>query len=633
MRWALESVRTDAGFLEKSPVTFARGLTCIIGARGTCKSTLVETIRFAFNCDRARVDEMVAPPKSDGPAHRGLIRETLAGGMVRCELASVGGPVDTTRTMERTVGSGPRVFRDGVQEIDPAQALSHIEIFSQADLHRLAESPEKRLELIDRPRHAEVEAINTQRDRLAAELQKIGPGVRELRARIAPLAQMAANLEPYRRELATLAAGRAPLPARLEEERERFSHRKAAMDRVSAAEAKREQAVAGVEAIAAAGPLLREAAAASQETGGDPGRELAVAMLRAADAIDGAADLLRSVRDQDLSPLVEALKAEFNRQSEPYFALRKEQQEVNESLKKEESLRAEIERLERASAELDALTRQRDALLQQRRTLRAELDALAEQLYAMRVAEVNKINDEHSRVVVLALQQGSRSPQYLQTITELVRGSNLRGQDEVARDLAEKVLPGDLVDIVEAGDAKRLADGLGRDIGQMTRLLGHLVDNPKLYSIEGNAAPDLLEITLIDDGQAKPIAQLSKGQMATALLPLILRPAPYPLVIDQPEDDLDNRFIFRTLVSKIRELKAERQLIFVTHNANIPVLGEADRVVVMSMENPKRAAPAVAGTVDECKDAIIGLLEGGVEAFNLRQRRYGAALSAGTSRA
>jgi hypothetical protein len=70
-------------------------------------------------------------------------------------------------------------------------------------------------------------------------------------------------------------------------------------------------------------------------------------------------------------------------------------------------------------------------------------------------------------------------------------------------------------------------------------------------------------------------------------------------------------------------LKTKRQLVFVTHNANIPVLGDADRVIVMSMENPTKAAKPHTGTVDEMKDAILALLEGGAEAFRQRQRRYG----------
>jgi energy-coupling factor transporter ATP-binding protein EcfA2 len=123
-------------------------------------------------------------------------------------------------------------------------------------------------------------------------------------------------------------------------------------------------------------------------------------------------------------------------------------------------------------------------------------------------------------------------------------------------------------------------------------------------------------------GEVRPVEQLSRGQMATALLPLILRHAEFPLVFDQPEDDLDNRYIFDELVARIRELKRTRQLVFVTHNANIPVLGEADRVIAMSMANARLAAAPTAGTVDEMRKPILDILEGGAVAFQARRERY-----------
>ena len=129
----------------------------------------------------------------------------------------------------------------------------------------------------------------------------------------------------------------------------------------------------------------------------------------------------------------------------------------------------------------------------------------------------------------------------------MLKGSNLRNQADVVKDLAEKIRPFDLVDIVEKSDASRLATALDRDIGQMTRLLGHIADSAGLYDLDGIIFEDRLEITMYDEGVLKPVGQLSQGQMATALLPLILRPADYPLIFDQPEDDLDNRFIYKTL--------------------------------------------------------------------------------------
>ena len=94
-----------------------------------------------------------------------------------------------------------------------------------------------------------------------------------------------------------------------------------------------------------------------------------------------------------------------------------------------------------------------------------------------------------------------------------------------------------------------------------------------------------------------------------------------PLIVDQPEDNLDNSFIYENVVKRIQEMKHRRQLIFVTHNPNIPVLGDAERVFVLKSTGTS-AATEKEGNVDECKDEIVTLLEGGEIAFLERKRRY-----------
>ncbi len=239
---------------------------------------------------------------------------------------------------------------------------------------------------------------------------------------------------------------------------------------------------------------------------------------------------------------------------------------------------------------------------------------------------MDAINQRHTGFVVLTLDQGALGRDYVAAIKTMLDRSHLRKQDELAEEIAASLPPASLVDLVEAGDTPGLANALGRDAGQTAKLMATLSDSARLHDLEGYIFEDRLTITLFDNGQPKPVQNLSKGQKATALLPLILRPAPYPLVFDQPEDDLDNRFIFHSLVRSIRQLKLERQLIFVTHNANIPVIGEADTVVVMHMETPTRAAPPIVGTVDERRKEIVDLLEGGADAFLERHRRYQALL-------
>lgn len=125
------------------------------------------------------------------------------------------------------------------------------------------------------------------------------------------------------------------------------------------------------------------------------------------------------------------------------------------------------------------------------------------------------------------------------------------------------------------------------------------------------------------DGNFKPLAVASAGQKTTAILSFILAFGETPLILDQPEDDLDNRLVYELIVDKIRQIKEKRQVIIVTHNANIPVNGDAEYVVSMSSETHNLKIQAE-GTVekDEVKNEICEVMEGGVEAFRTRAKRY-----------
>jgi len=94
-------------------------------------------------------------------------------------------------------------------------------------------------------------------------------------------------------------------------------------------------------------------------------------------------------------------------------------------------------------------------------------------------------------------------------------------------------------------------------------------------------------------------------------------------VIDQPEDDLDNEFIFREIVQTLRREKERRQFIIATHNANIPVSGDAELIVVMQA-NEQHGWIEHAGSIDtpEIRDPVENVLEGGREAFRIRQQKY-----------
>ena len=99
-----------------------------------------------------------------------------------------------------------------------------------------------------------------------------------------------------------------------------------------------------------------------------------------------------------------------------------------------------------------------------------------------------------------------------------------------------------------------------------------------------------------------------------------------PLIVDQPEDNLDSEFIYKTLVPAIRRAKERRQVIVVTHNANIAVLGDAEQIIVLKATQDKGSIMC-RGSIDEpeTREQACAILEGSREAFDRRARIYGTA--------
>ena len=128
------------------------------------------------------------------------------------------------------------------------------------------------------------------------------------------------------------------------------------------------------------------------------------------------------------------------------------------------------------------------------------------------------------------------------------------------------------------------------------------------------------------DKNFRPLNRLSTGQQCTAILHLLLLENQDPLVMDQPEDNLDNAFIAGRIVDELRKAKTERQFLFATHNANIPVFGDAEWIGVCEASNDKaQIAENAQGSIDvpEIRDRVANILEGGREAFLQRKEKYG----------
>ncbi len=160
--------------------------------------------------------------------------------------------------------------------------------------------------------------------------------------------------------------------------------------------------------------------------------------------------------------------------------------------------------------------------------------------------------------------------------------------------------------------------------------------DPELFMrIEELELPATTEIKLNTAPDAAPanwqtLQALSAGQKATAVLLLLLLESDAPLVVDQPEDDLDNRFITEGVVPILRHDKRRRQFVFSTHNANIPVLGDAELILGPAAtgearEGQARIAPQHMASIDSrpVRELVEEILEGGKAAFEMRRSTYG----------
>jgi ABC-type lipoprotein export system ATPase subunit len=120
------------------------------------------------------------------------------------------------------------------------------------------------------------------------------------------------------------------------------------------------------------------------------------------------------------------------------------------------------------------------------------------------------------------------------------------------------------------------------------------------------------------------VDELSPGQRSSAILPLVALSETVPLIIDQPEDNLDNRMVGNALTKILADLKEKRQIIVATHNPNIVVGGDAEQVIVLEAPEARRAALSCSGCIDDPAiiDSVLSIMEGGKQAFQTRERRY-----------
>lgn len=156
-----------------------------------------------------------------------------------------------------------------------------------------------------------------------------------------------------------------------------------------------------------------------------------------------------------------------------------------------------------------------------------------------------------------------------------------------------------------------------------TKLDFHRV-NKEVLDLQTTLYEDIPKISAKMESDYKEISKLAIGQKGSIILTLALKgSSSRPLIIDQPEDSLDHKYVKEMIIPELMDLKANRQFIFCTHNQNIPALGDADLIIKMQkVEGEDICKIHDQGSFEEVVEHLLDM-EGGVEAFKLRAEKYG----------
>jgi ABC-type lipoprotein export system ATPase subunit len=616
------SLEVTGGFFKGARFEFADGLNCIIGGRGTGKTTVLELIRYVLSL---MPDEKVAPARSKGI--KALVQSNLGTGRIRLGVRTKHG---MGYLAERPWNDSPQVLNEQ-GEATPISfdrdLIFKADVYSQNEIEEIATNLSFQLALLDKFIEEDVRRIDAdirriQRDlaQNAGELVRLDREMRDLRdsaSEVSLLEEKMKGLQQAAGPDAKLVNAAHSQRTLREKERKtiealRGDLRKVRTEVESLFSGLGRRLESRIDADVAAGSNKDLFAAVAKQV-----QDLASLLERCAADIGRQTD----AADAAVSEQEVALAGRHAKQDAEYRELVARSQEETGRATERAQLQERYAEVTTARKELELRQKERRDREAQRRELSAKLSGLRDERFRLRKKVTEELLAPLQPTIRVTITQAGNREAYRALLTEALKGQSMK-YTAVVEKIVQGASPEELSVLVQRGDAARLAERTGLDEDRSRKVIEALSESDQLYRVETVELEDLPRIELLDGRDYKDSAGLSTGQRCTTILPILLLESERPLLIDQPEDNLDNRFIYETVVKSLTGAKGRRQLIFVTHNPNIPVLGDAERVFVLTSDG-KHGKLSRAGTVDELKQEIELLLEGGREAFLLRKERYG----------
>lgn len=601
----ISRIRVTGGFLSGLDVSLSDGLNVVVGPRGAGKTTFLELLRHAVGAQHAEQSQAVVRQR------KSFLDAVLGAGEVVVDIESDDGG---RHLVVDAKGGGQR-----------ADLSRSVLVLGQNELEEIASDAPSRLNLLDLRTGAATDLPDrSEAEALTAEIFDIRVELEDRREESKKRDRLLADRELLLSQENALLGGSA---TRLSEQRD---HLRQAEERVIQTGRDLEQIEVirkGVKEILVAHERQQKSlVAAAERAAGLPAAPVVHAdLVEAASLSRRLVSVLRTAK-AGLDDAESATRESNIGAREGAAPIREELDQAEAGLGQITAQLRNIEAAVRALDDNNAAMRDleaRQTTLMQRRTEQLnDVEQAEENLYETRAQVARSTTSQIANNVMVVVDHLADSSAFRTFLQGALKGTSTRST--MIDVVAERILPRQLLEMVESNDVSGLAAVAGIAPDRSQKLIEYLDDKEILQGIARSRLMDSVDFRLRDGSVDKSVDELSTGQKCAVTLPIVLSERERTLILDQPEDHLDNAFLVANVVTGLSmRRRSGAQTIVATHNANIPVLGSADNVIVLTSDG-RTGSVDVQGPFDSeaIVDSITRLMEGGRDAFARRSAFY-----------
>lgn len=609
------NIKWEGGFLDGIEINLNRGFNALIGGRGTGKTTIIETIRYGLG--------LFPKTKRNIETQEQILKEVFRPGSKITLTLESEEPPKKRYIVKRVYPFKPAVFdADTHQKIEVSpKDIFGAEIYGSKEIYEISKKSDFQRELIIERCKKDLLPLEDEKRKLQKEYYNICQEILKYKKEIIRQEEETAKMPSVREKLRKFEELGVPEKIaekrKIETERFIFDKGEEIFDNL---------AKKFTEFITDLSLTMKEV-----KTHDVINKEL---IEKEKELINSTFETIENTIHKVIDILKERKKLHCAQKDKWINFISNLEEEYKNTLRKlqdtypgvdiEEfvNLEKELKRLKDAEENLQGLKRKLSMLTEDKEKIVNKIKNCRERIKEVLQKNIKKWNEKLLGKLRIELEEKDKDELKV-AIKEIFPSI----PDELLSFVAENFEPIELARFLKTADERRLEE---KGLSPLMKYYPEIRDEERMLKLESLDYHPKITFYLNLGTKEVPnyvkIDRLSDGQRCSAILEFLLLSKEFPLIIDQPEEDLDNPYIVETIVEKLRKEKDVRQFIIATHNANLPLLGDADLIIALEADmNRAYLREGNYGYLDspKVKELSEKLLEGGREAFKMRKEKYG----------